>query len=154
MDLVAFMRKRCNYNRNHGQYHEKSPAKLFWRAVRGMIPRKTKRGVEALKRLAIFNGIPPKFERKKRMCIPGALRVLKNGPHRKFTVLGDLAEHIGWKRRAVLERYEEQRKARSAAYYNRKKQIALLRQKEKEKVMASQDPKLEKWKAILKQYGY
>ena len=152
--MVAFMRKRCNYNRTRGQYHERSPAKLFWRAVRGMVPRKTHRGVEALGRLKIFNGIPPKYERKKRMCIPGALRVLKLGPNRKFTVLGDLAEHIGWTRRAVLERYEEQRKVRSAAYYNRKKQIALLRQKETEKVMASDDPNLAKWKAILKQYGY
>jgi len=86
------------------------------------------------------------------MVLPSALRVMKIAPHRKVTVLGDLAEQIGWTRRAVVERYEAQRKAKSASYYKHKKQIALLRQKEKAKVMA--DPKLDKWKAILKQYGY
>ena len=152
--MVAFMRKKCNYNKNHGQYHYRSPAKLFWRAVRGMIPHKTARGVEALRRLKVFNGIPHPYDTQKRVCIPGVLRVLKIQAHRKCTVLADLAEQIGWTRRATLERYEAQRKVKSAAYYNRKKQIELLRKKEAAKVMATANPELDKWKAILKQYGY
>jgi len=152
MDMIDFMHKQVNYNKSHGQVHHRSPAKLFWRAVRGMIPYKTARGVEALRRLKVFNGVPHPYDTKKRMVIPGALRVLKIAPHRKVTVLGDLAEQIGWTRRATLERYEAQRKVKSAAFYKRKKQIALLRKKETAKAMA--DPKLDKWKAILKQYGY
>ena len=150
--MIAFMHKQCNYNKAHGQVHHRSPAKLFWRTVRGMIPYKTQRGVEALRRLKVFNGIPHPYDTKKRMVLPSALRVMKIAPHRKVTVLGDLAEQIGWTRRATVERFEAQRKAESASYYKHKKQIALLRQKEKAKVMA--DPKLDKWKAILEQYGY
>jgi len=154
MDMVAFMHKKCNYNKSHGQVHHRSPAKLFWRTVRGMIPYKTARGVAALRRLKVFNGIPHPYDTKKRMVLPSALRVMKIAPHRKVTVLGDLAEQIGWTRRAIVERFEAQRKAKSATYFNRKKQIALLRQKEAAKVMAAADPNLDKWKAILKQYGY
>jgi large subunit ribosomal protein L13Ae len=48
-----------------------------------MIPHKTKRGAEALNRLKVFEGIPAPYDKKKRMVVPCALRVLRLKPGRK-----------------------------------------------------------------------
>lgn len=124
-----FVNKRVNTNPRRGPFHHKSPAKMFWRAVRGMLPHKTPRGAEALKRLRVYNGVPAPYDTKKRVVIPVALRALHLAPERKFTVLGVLAEQCGWTRRAVLERLEAKRKLRSAIAYNQKKKIIATRAK-------------------------
>lgn len=48
-----------------------------------MIPHKTKRGMEALNRLKVFEGVPPAYMKVKRMVVPSALRVVKLKPGRK-----------------------------------------------------------------------
>ena len=148
----AFMHKKCNTNPRRGPYHQRSPAKIFQRAVRGMLPHKTARGMEALKRLRVFNGIPAPYDTKKRVVIPKALRALRLAPHRKFTVLGELASHFGWTRKSVLEACEERRKVKSAEFYKKKKHVADLRASIKKTVL--EDKKTAKWKSILEQYGY
>lgn len=50
-----------------------------------MLPHKTKRGDTALERLKVFEGIPPPYDKKKRMVVPSALRVLKLNPRRKVS---------------------------------------------------------------------
>ncbi|KAK9929961.1 hypothetical protein M0R45_027026 [Rubus argutus] len=60
-----------------GSIHFRTPAKIFWRTVRGMIPHKTKRGAAALARLKAYEGVPPPFDKTKRMVIPDALKVLR-----------------------------------------------------------------------------
>jgi large subunit ribosomal protein L13Ae len=62
-----------------------------------MIPHKTKRGAEALNRLKVFEGIPAPYDKKKRMVVPCALRVLRLKPGRKYCVLGRLSHEVGWK---------------------------------------------------------
>ena len=42
-----------------------------------MIPHKTARGAAALERLKVFEGIPPPYDKKKRVVVPQALRVLR-----------------------------------------------------------------------------
>ena len=49
-----------------------------------MIPHKTARGAAALERLKLFEGVPPPYDRKKRMVVPEALRVLRLKPGRKY----------------------------------------------------------------------
>lgn len=49
-----------------------------------MVPHKTARGAAALERLKLFEGIPPPYDRKKRMVVPEALRVLRLKPGRKY----------------------------------------------------------------------
>jgi hypothetical protein len=39
-----------------------------------MIPHKTKRGEAALARLKVYEGVPPPYDRTKRMVIPDALK--------------------------------------------------------------------------------
>ena len=49
-----------------------------------MVPHKTARGAAALERLKLFEGVPPPYDRKKRMVVPEALRVLRLKPGRKY----------------------------------------------------------------------
>jgi hypothetical protein len=49
-----------------------------------MTPHKTPRGAAALERLKIFEGVPPPYDRQKRMVVPEALRVLRLKPGRKY----------------------------------------------------------------------
>lgn len=148
----AFLNKKCNTNPRRGPYHQRSPAKIFQRAVRGMLPHKTARGMEALKRLRVFNGIPAPYDTKKRVVIPKALRALRLAPHRKFTVLGELAAHFGWTKKSVLEACERRRKVKSAAFYHKKQHVAFVRAGIKKSVF--ENKKLGEWKSILEQYGY
>lgn len=67
-----------------GPFHHRAPSKILYRAIRGMVPHKTARGAAALERLKLFEGIPPPYDRKKRMVVPEALRVLRLKPGRKY----------------------------------------------------------------------
>jgi large subunit ribosomal protein L13Ae len=49
-----------------------------------MVPHKTARGAAALERLKLFEGVPPPYDKKKRMVVPEALRVLRLKPGRKY----------------------------------------------------------------------
>lgn len=111
-----------------------------------MIPHKTARGAAALERLKVFEGIPPPYDKKQRVVVPQALRVLRLKPGRKYCTVGRLAHEVGWKYQDVVARYvmrfgqdqictilpswallillrrlEERRKVKGAAYYERKK---------------------------------
>ena len=48
-----------------------------------MIPHKLPRGVEALKKLKVFEGVPAPYDKQKRMVVPSALRTLRLQPARK-----------------------------------------------------------------------
>jgi large subunit ribosomal protein L13Ae len=118
----AFMRKQTRYNATRGgPWHYRSPAKMFWRTVRGMIPHKTERGAKALERLKTFEGVPPPYDHKKRLVVPQALRVLRLKPGRKFCTVGRLGHEFGWKYQDIVSRLEERRKVKGQAYYEKKK---------------------------------
>ena len=61
----------------------------------GMIPHKTKRGMEALNRLKVFEGVPPPYDKKKRMVVPSALRVIKLKPGRKVSAFIHILKLFG-----------------------------------------------------------
>ncbi|KAF6078134.1 hypothetical protein HJG60_009043 [Phyllostomus discolor] len=85
LKYLAFLRKRMNTNPSRGPYHFRAPSRIFWRTVRGMLPHKTKRGQAALDRLKVFDGIPPPYDKKKRMVVPAALKVVRLKPTRKVS---------------------------------------------------------------------
>ncbi|CAI8014520.1 60S ribosomal protein L13a [Geodia barretti] len=97
LKYLKFLKLRCNVKPSRGPFHLRAPSRIFWRTVRGMIPHKTKRGAEALNRLKVYEGIPPPYDKKKRMVVPCALRVLRLKPGRKYCVLGRLSHEVGWK---------------------------------------------------------
>jgi large subunit ribosomal protein L13Ae len=125
LKYAAHLRKITRYNPTRGgPFHFRAPSRIFYKAVRGMIPHKTPRGAAALERLKVFEGVPPPYDKQKKMVVPQALRVLRLQPGRKFCTVGRLSAENGWKYQDVVGRLEERRKAKAQAYYERKKTAA------------------------------
>lgn len=102
----AYLRKGSRFNRTRGgPFHFRAPARIFYKTVRGMIPHKTPRGAAAMERLKVFEGIPPPYDKKKRMVVPQALRILRLKPGRKYCTVGRLSHEVGWKYQDVVARY-------------------------------------------------
>lgn len=116
-----YLRKATAFNKNRGPFHFRAPSRIFYKAVRGMVSHKTARGKAAMERLKVFEGVPPPYDKKKRVVVPNALRVLRLKPGRKFTTLGKLSTSVGWKYEDVVAKLEDKRKVRSAEYYAKKK---------------------------------
>lgn len=129
---AQFRRKHMNTNPRKGPFHFKSPAMMVWRTIRGMVHQKTPRGQEALKRLSTFEGIPEPYDKQKRVVVPAALRVMRLKPGRDYTVIGVLADSVGWKHKDLLERLEGKRKAEAKEFYEKKKEKATKRKKAEE----------------------
>ncbi|KAG8180092.1 hypothetical protein JTE90_027872 [Oedothorax gibbosus] len=150
LKYLSFLRKRCNVNPKRGPFHHRAPSAIFQRTVRGMLPHKIERGNAALKRLLAYEGIPPPFDKKKRMVVPSALRVLKLHPRRKYCTVGRLSHEVGWKYQNVISTLEMKRKAKAAAYYGKKRRDDKLRQLAIKKVEKAIEPQ----RKILQSYGY
>lgn len=118
-----YLRKSTRYNKTKGPFHFRAPSRILYKAVRGMIPHKTARGQAALERLKVFEGIPPPYDKKKRVVVPQALRVLRLKQGRKYTTVGKLSSAVGWKYESVVDKLEEKRKLQSAEYYAKKKAL-------------------------------
>merc|ERR1712061_899493 len=119
LKYLKFLRLRCNVKPLRGPFHFRAPSKIFWRTGRGMIPHKSEPRKEALKRLQTFEGIPPPYDKKKRMVVPSALRVLRLKPGRKYCSLGRLSHEVGWKYQDVVETLEAKRRVKAEDFYNR-----------------------------------
>jgi large subunit ribosomal protein L13Ae len=146
--FMAYLKKRCVVNPNRGPFHFRAPSKMFYRVVRGMIPHKTPRGAAALERLKVYEGVPPPFDKVKRMVVPAALKVLRLKPGRKTTVLKRLSSEFGWKYADVVERLEEKRKEKGKVYYERKKKLVRARK------VAESKADLSSVKESLASFGY
>ncbi|KAG6337342.1 hypothetical protein ID866_1767 [Astraeus odoratus] len=125
-----FLHKRHIVNpKKSGPFHHRAPSKILFRAIRGMVPHKTARGAAALERLKLFEGVPPPYDRKKRMVVPEALRVLRLKPGRKYCTVKRLSHEVGWGYKDVVDRLEEKRKIKAQAFHDRKIAAIKLRQK-------------------------
>jgi large subunit ribosomal protein L13Ae len=129
---AQFRNKRMNTNPSRGPFHFKSPARIVWRTIRGMVHQKTARGQAAIGRLSTFEGIPHPYDKMKRKVIPAALRVIRLKPGRKYTVMGDLANNVGWKNKDLIDRLEDKRRAKAQVYFERKKKQGALKAKAEE----------------------
>merc|ERR1712226_1707374 len=152
LKYLKFLKLRCNVKPTRGPFHFRAPSKIFWRTVRGMIAHKTERGKLALKRLQAFEGVPPPYDRKKRMVIPSALKVLRLKAGRKYCSLGRLSHEVGWKYQDVVATLEAKLKVKSEGFH--KKQTAI----EKIKDQVKKDPKVVKrianYQKIIESYGH
>jgi len=136
LKYLDFLKIHVNTNPKRGPFHYRAPSKILWRAVRGMLPHKTKRGMAALERLKVFEGVPPPYDKIKRVVVPDALKVTRLRPGRKTTLLGRLSSEVGWKHYETVKTLEAKRKVRSAAFYHRKRALLKLRQKAVEQATA------------------
>ncbi|KAK6161774.1 hypothetical protein DH2020_005155 [Rehmannia glutinosa] len=128
MKYLRFLRKRMNTKPSHGPIHFRAPSKILWRTIRGMIPHKTKRGQLHLRRLKVY-GVPPPYDKTKRMVIPDALKVLRLQAGHKYCLLRRLSSEVGWNHYDTIRELEKKRKDRAQVAYERKKQLTKLRVK-------------------------
>ncbi|KAL1816856.1 hypothetical protein DCAR_0521255 [Daucus carota subsp. sativus] len=129
MKYLRFLRKRMNTKPSHGPIHFRAPAKILWRTIRGMIPHKIKRGANALARLKVYEGVPPPYDKMKRMVIPDALKVLRLQAGHKYCLLGQLSAEVGWNYYDTIKELEAKRKERAQVAYEKKKQLNKLKVK-------------------------
>lgn len=128
LKFAAQMHKRHLVNpKKSGPFHHRAPSRILYKAIRGMIPHKTPRGAAALQRLKLYEGMPPPYDRQKKFVIPQALRVLRLKPGRKYATLKRISGDFGWKYEAIVDKLEEKRKVKQAAYQERKKTNAKKR---------------------------
>ena len=147
---AQFRKKRMNTNPGKGPYHFKSPARMLWRTIRGMVHQKTARGQDAIARLSTFEGIPHPYDKKKRVVVPAALRVVRLKSIREHTVLGQLADSIGWKHKDLLKTLEDKRRVKAEAFFAKKKAKEGLKQK----AIKAAESELSSVDAVLEPLGY
>ena len=78
-----------------------------------MVPHKLERGKAALRRLKMFEGVPPPYDRRKRMVVPSAMRIMCLKPGRAYCHLGRLSHEVGWKYKDVVRALETKRKVKA-----------------------------------------
>ncbi|KAG5593519.1 hypothetical protein H5410_044033 [Solanum commersonii] len=139
---LRFLRKRMNTKPSHGPIHFRAPSKILWRTIRGMIPHKTKHGAAVLARLKVYEGVPPPYDKIKRMVIPDALKVLRLQAGHKYRLLGKLSSEVGWNHYDTIKELENKRKERAQVAYGRRKQLAKLRVKAEKAAEETLGPQL------------
>ncbi|KAJ8027031.1 60S ribosomal protein L13a [Holothuria leucospilota] len=149
LKYLQFLRKRINTKPSRGPFHYRSPSRMFWKVVRGMLPHKKARGKLALERLKVFEGVPPPYDQKKKFVVPPALRYLRLKPGRKFCVLGRLATEVGWKYAPIVKALEKKRKAKSDLRYREIRKEKKVYSEAKRNVRK----KIEKYEKVIAAYG-
>ena len=114
---AQFRRKHMNTNPRKGPFHFRSPARMLWRTIRGMVPHKTQRGSNALANLATYEGVPVPYDKMKRLVVPEALQAIRLQKGRRMCLLGSLAKEVGWGHGELVASLETQRKTKEQTYY-------------------------------------
>jgi large subunit ribosomal protein L13 len=76
-----------------GPYHPRRPDKIVRRTIRGMLPRKKSKGLQAYKRLKVYLGAPSEFNDKETQTLLEASAEKLKSP---YITVGELAKEIGW----------------------------------------------------------
>ena len=76
-----------------GPFHQRRPDRIVRRTIRGMLPRRKPKGMQAFKRLKVYLGAPMEFEDKEIQTILDASAEKLKSP---YITVGELAKEIGW----------------------------------------------------------
>jgi len=87
--IELFEQKTQRGDPYHGPHYPKTPDGMLRRIIRGMLPRKTARGRDAFKKLAVYAGVPASLQGNERKDIGARSR--GSG---KYISLGLLAERL------------------------------------------------------------
>ncbi|KAK9951044.1 hypothetical protein M0R45_006506 [Rubus argutus] len=87
---------RGNIIGNSGIHQVELHQMRSWPSIQSSRPSDTKRGAAALSRLKAYEGIPPPYDKIKRMVIPDALKVLRFQAGHKYCLLVYLSSVVGW----------------------------------------------------------
>ncbi|MBI2184901.1 MAG: 50S ribosomal protein L13 [Thaumarchaeota archaeon] len=78
----------------YGPIHFRRPDRLLTRTVWGMLPRKKPSGIEAVKMLRVYVGVPERYASASKTGFDDA-KATKPLPF--YVTLGEIASEIGWK---------------------------------------------------------
>ena len=120
LKYMDFLRKRTSTNPKKGPIHQKSPSRIVWRVIRGMLPHKTQKGAAALGRLKCFDGVPLSLNAKKKLVVPDALKSVRLRPRSKYCNVGDIAKECGWTKSELIESLESKRITKNREWHLRR----------------------------------
>ncbi|MCD6323498.1 MAG: 50S ribosomal protein L13 [Desulfurococcales archaeon] len=72
----------------------RTPEAIIKRTVKGMLPKNFQKGLEALRNLKVFVGIPKEFEGKEMVKLSS---VSSEKLGREYITVGEIAKALGWK---------------------------------------------------------
>lgn len=78
----------------YGPFHHRAPDRILSRMVRGMLPKRKTKGIESIKRLRIYVGIPLQYDSASRTVFENAKATR---PRAFYLTLSEVARAIGWK---------------------------------------------------------
>jgi len=84
----------------HGPFHPRRPDTILTKIVRGMLPKRKTRGVEAFKRLRVYISTPEDLKNIKTESFDYS-KITR--PASYYITVGDVAKQIGWKEGAKYE---------------------------------------------------
>jgi len=146
---MDFLRKRMSTNPKKGPIHDRNPARIVWRVIRGMLPHKTPKGAAALGRLKCFDGVPLSLNAKKKMCVPDALKVVRLKPRSRYCNIGDIAKECGWKKGDLIDSLEAKRVSRNHEWH-----LKRAKRNKDRKTTLKNNGDVKKVNEELQQYGY
>jgi len=150
LKYLKYLTYRCNVKPQRGPFHFRAPSRIFFKAVRGMLPHRQARGKLAIARLKVYEGVPPPYDKMKRLVCPSALKILRLKQSRRFCDLNRISHEIGWKYQNVISTLEAKRKVKSKSYYETKKTMEVLKAKAKLNVAK----RIERYQKVIEGYGY
>jgi large subunit ribosomal protein L13 len=89
-DVMSVYEKRAEVGSDRGPYYPKRPDRIFKRAIRGMLPYKSKRGREAFENVRVYVGNPHDYDAS--VLDDTSLDRLSNI---KFISLGEISANLG-----------------------------------------------------------
>lgn len=81
--------------RGRGPIHWRKPNMIVRRTIRGMLPYRKARGMEAFRRLRVHIGVPEELVDVEKESIPEAHANRLGG---RYVTVGEIAANIGWKK--------------------------------------------------------
>ena len=149
LKVMDFKNKRMSTNPKKGPIHQRSPAQMLMRKIRGMLPHKTPIGAAALGRVKCFDGCPLSLNAKKKVVVRDALKCVRLQPRAKFCCLGDVATVCGWTKGAIINSFEAKRAGKNREWHLKRVKVDKDR-----KAKLDKNEELKKINAELALLGY
>jgi len=100
--LQKYLKRRAIQGKprpERGPVQPRTPDRIVWKTVRGMLPMKKAKGREALRRLRVYIGVPPELQNVEPVQLEEEYTVdhLRPKPGVKQVTVLWLAKQLGWK---------------------------------------------------------
>lgn len=122
LKVMDFRNKRMSTNPKKGPIHQRSPAQMLLRKIRGMLPHKTPIGAAAFGRVKCFDGCPLSLNAKKKFVVRDALKCVRLKPRARHCCIADVATTCGWTKAAIINKFEAKRSGANREWHLKRQQ--------------------------------